>query len=136
MAHWAERYLTVPFVDGGRSVKGADCWGLVCTVYRECLGITLPVYGDIGAEETLRIRRAMKEGVVSGTWRRVSDPVDFDVAGMLLPNGERLGHVGIVVSGYGVLHTEKAGGAMIEDLKSATLRNRIVGYWRHESRCP
>jgi cell wall-associated NlpC family hydrolase len=25
---WADRYRAIPYLDGGRTFSGADCWGL------------------------------------------------------------------------------------------------------------
>lgn len=128
--------MTVPFIDGGRTDAGADCWGMVKIVYARELGIDLPDYGDIGAKDILRIRRMMGRERETPTWVRVDRPQVFDVVGMRLPDGQSMGHVGIVASRGNVLHTERMSGPVVEDMRSATIRCRIVGYWRHASRCP
>ena len=125
--------MAIPFVDGGRSPGGVDCWGLIYLVYRDMLGIELPSYGEISARDLIRIRRTMnRESAVSTTWVPVqSDPQEFDVVGMRLPDGATFGHVGLVCGPRRVLHIEKASGVAIEDAHSATIRGRIVGHWRH-----
>ncbi|MGR3495148.1 C40 family peptidase [Citreimonas sp.] len=128
---WAARYVGAPFADGGRGPVAFDCWGLVQTVYRDCLGIELPHYGEISARDLLRVRREIAAGVTSEIWRQVDRPREFDVAVMRLPTGRGHGHVGVLTDPHHVLHVEAGSGAAIERLDGATIRNRIMGYWRH-----
>lgn len=131
---WAARYVGVPFKDGGRDIKGLDCWGCVCLCYRECLGIELPHYGEISASDLLRVRREIASGAASEPWRKVDVPAEFDVAVMRLPSGRGHGHVGVMVDPHHVLHVEAGSGAAIERVDSATIRGRLMGYWRHMSK--
>ncbi len=42
-SEWQIKYLGIKYRLGGREVTGLDCWGLVRMVYRDELGIDIPV---------------------------------------------------------------------------------------------
>lgn len=53
-----EQYLSVPYVEGGRTMAGLDCWGLVLLV-RESMGLgPLPSIGGAVASQPLAVDRA------------------------------------------------------------------------------
>lgn len=125
------RYVGLPFVDGGRGPDSVDCWGLVCLVYRECLGIDLPPYGDVSAHNLRVVSRSFDAGKDGPEWVQVETPQQHDVALMRLPSSGRAGHVGVYDGAGRILHAEKASGTMLESVKSTMIASRIIGYWRH-----
>lgn len=132
---WAARFVGKPFRDGGRGPEAYDCWGVVCGVYRDCLGVELPLYGETRATDLRGVSRAVDAGKDGAEWRRVTDPQAFDVAVMRLPSSARVGHVGVCDGQGRVLHAEAASGVALERADSAMIARRIVGYWRHETQC-
>ena len=50
---WTDDYIEIPFLPDGRDRNGCDCWGLVCLVYREKLGIELPEYKGVFEAQTI-----------------------------------------------------------------------------------
>lgn len=98
--------FSVPYLAGGRTENGADCWGLVVLFYRREFGVELPAFDDVipdkadeyaatteGAE---RIRQTVE------VFREVQLPEYGDV---VLCNVIGLPiHVGIVVSKNEMLH--------------------------------
>lgn len=128
---WAAKYIGLPFKDGGRGPKAFDCWGLCQAIYRDQLGVELPHYGEISASDLLRVRREIAAGAASEVWNKVESPREFDVAVMRLPTGKGHGHVGVMLDPHNVLHVEAGSGVAIERVQSVTIRDRIMGYWRH-----
>jgi cell wall-associated NlpC family hydrolase len=128
---WAGHYVGKPFRDGGRGPDAYDCWGLVRAVYRDVLGIDLPAYGEISAADLLRVRREIAAGSVSEPWHPVPVPRALDVCVMRLPTGRGHGHVGVMVDAGTVLHAEGRCGVAMEPVSAATIRGRVMGYWRH-----
>lgn len=52
------KYLTVPYMEGGRTLQGLDCWGLILLVRQE-LGLQeLPSIGGAVASQPLAVDRA------------------------------------------------------------------------------
>lgn len=129
--NWTAQYVGKPFMDGGRGPDAYDCWGVVQAVYRDQLGIDLPGYGEISAANLLRVRRQIAAGADAEPWLPVTDPREFDVAVMRLPSGRGHGHVGVMIDAHNVLHSEGASGVAVDRIDAATIRNRIMGYWRH-----
>ena len=41
---WVNQYVGIEFVDGGSSLAGADCWGVLEMVLAQQFDITLPAY--------------------------------------------------------------------------------------------
>lgn len=131
--HWSAAYVGLPWLDGGRSADGADCWGLVRLVYERELGIALPTYGEISARELIAVARAVSAGKDGEDWQAVSTGAQtaFDVCVMRLSGGSRTGHVGVLVDPGHVLHVEAACDAIIVPLTHFTVRERIACFRRH-----
>jgi cell wall-associated NlpC family hydrolase len=101
----ANRYISLPWVSGGRGPKCFDCWGLLLWVQRVHFGIQLPERGGSPDE----MRGLYRDELQTGRWRIM--PIPFHGCGVLLRAGDRP-HVGIYLrhDGGGVLHaTEGAG---------------------------
>lgn len=129
---WPEKYLSAPFVDGGRDAKGFDCWGLVALVMQNECAIPVPNYGEISASELVDIARQMEADTKgSEIWVRVIVPREFDVAVMSWFGKKIIGHVGIMLDERRILHTEKGAGVMVVDKDHDSIRRRIRGFYRH-----
>lgn len=120
--------IGTPYIDGGRDRQGADCWGLVCIAYSEYLGITLPSYGEISAQDLRAVSREMSAG--AELWHRVDAPQYLDVVLMKAPGRRVPVHVGLIV-GNAVLHSEKASDAVLVPLSHENIKNRIAGVFRY-----
>lgn len=133
------RYAGTPYVERGRSIEGADCWGLVCVVYLEEAGIVLPDHGEISARDLLAVARAMEREKrdPESIWTKVKEgdvlrPLDLVV--MRAPGGNVPIHVGVhgVRDGVGqVLHTEIETDAAWSRFDHPSLSGRVIGFWRH-----
>lgn len=132
---WWGAYVGLPFVDGGRDRAGCDCWGLVRLVYRDCLGIDLPSYGEISARDLIRVARAMGDGQAAPCWAAVEAvPVPYDVVLMRARGASRsVAHVGVAVDAARVLHTEAGRGAAVVPLSHISVAGRIVGLRRYRA---
>ena len=135
VTRWPYGYIGIPFVDGGRAPSGCDCWGLFRLVYADQLGIDLPSYGEISAEELQAIADAMGQArSPGGPWVQVERPQEFDACLMTWAGKREVGHIGVCVDGKSILHTEAGINAAIVPVIHFTIKRRIVGYWRHRSR--
>lgn len=136
---WSQKYLAVPFVDGGRDMSGADCWGMVRLVLLDRAGIDLPAYGEIGANERARIAERMGRDSGERPWLPTDAPAALDVLLMhtliqIDGSWEKvIGHVGIMVDSEYVLHTDEGVGVDISKASDRNIKRRFAGYRRHEA---
>lgn len=91
---WAVKYIGIPYVRGGCTEYGADCWGLVRLVLRQERGIDMPAL-SIGQAGNARALRRCFAGWRAEDLRRL---VEFDIVTMRNANGH---HVGIVAAANG-----------------------------------
>ncbi len=120
-------YVGLPFSE-------VHCWGLVCRVYADTLGIILPTYGDVAAHDLIRVSREMKKGKAAEVWSAVSEPAELDVVLMRSPRGGRaVVHVGVAVDRTRLLHVEDASAAVVVPMAHVSVAGRIVGFRRYAS---
>jgi cell wall-associated NlpC family hydrolase len=132
---WASEYVGLEFVDGGRDRRGVDCWGLVRLVYLERLKIVLPDFAEIRAYDGKAVAAAISENAALKTWVSVVAPSvkEYDVVvmrghvgGFGMPR-----HVGVVAPYQTVLHIEHGVDAICPRIASTTIKDRIIGFYRH-----
>ena len=126
---WCAPYVGLPYVQGGRSLKGVDCWGLVRLVLQDRAGLELPVHGA-----TRFVERALARAMAGPDWSRVEQPRALDVVIMVTPVGDGLAaplHVGVMVSATHLLHVDEDALSHCVALRDATVRPRLDGFWRH-----
>jgi len=128
--NWTDSYIEIPFKPDGTDRAGIDCYHLVCLVYRERLGITLPDYAGIFTDQspvTLRkVARVMAKG--REKWQRVDTPREYDM--VMLRTGAYTWHVGIVIDRRQMLHVMHGIDSCIEEYTGLHWRNRIVEFRR------
>jgi cell wall-associated NlpC family hydrolase len=134
---WANAFTGVPYEAGGRSMAGADCWGLVRMAIMHRCGVDLPSFGEIDADDLRAVHRAMAGERDRGTWREAENPADCDIVLMRgtfdgtdgrLKGGAT--HVGCCVDGTHLLHTERGIGATLVPLNHWTVKGRILRFYR------
>lgn len=128
---WTDSYIGIPFLPDGRDRDGLDCYGLVCLVYRDRLGVDLPGIRGIYSQNTIgclkRVARAMAEEKLK--WRKVDVPALYDV--VMLRTGEYAWHVGLVIDKRRMLHVMEGADTMIDEYTGLEWRDRIEGFYRH-----
>jgi len=132
---WVEKYLSIPFRDGGRSKRGVDCWGLVRLVYSQELKIELAEHADIPAKNLIAVARAISTEKDGEEWFPVAreDLKEFDIVVMTQYGGKTAAHVGIYVSPGKVLHSETGCNTVLIDTTHVTVRERIKWLRRHKT---
>jgi len=135
MRNWTDRYIGIPFIEGGRDFSGCDCAGLVLLALREECGISaldfteyerldfagMAGYGKLGG----LIERAMRE------WCGVDAPKAFDLARFY--HGRFPCHVGLW-TGHGntFLHVDKRGTfARLTSMTDLSWGKRFFEFRRH-----
>lgn len=126
---WAEKYVGLPFVDGGRDWSGVDCWGLVKLVLEHECSIIVPSYGEISATELLKVASMVADEVQKEPWHPTISAQTFDVA--VMHKRRAPVHVGVMVDKTHVLHIERKINAVLIDIKHPTILFRSISYFRH-----
>ncbi|WP_396586470.1 NlpC/P60 family protein [Bermanella sp. R86510] len=115
-----EKYLTVPYIDGGRDVSiGVDCWGMVRHVLHE-------VFDKPLLESFSGITRSSPSLMTAGYRESVSafslcKPKVGAVACCFYSDSEGkqiLHHVGLCINDHQVLHTSSKKGADIASVRA------------------
>lgn len=104
-----EKYLRAPYLDGGRTFDGLDCWGSLLLVRAELGCRPLPSLGGV-TRHTVRTMGSRYSEVSSGL--EVCEPEPGAIAAVF--RGALFVHVGVVVEIDGrlaVLETNPASGA-------------------------
>lgn len=134
---WAEKYLTIPFVDRGFDFKGCHCWGLVRLVYEQERKITLPKFDTITAADIKATNQAIKLAIITGPWYSVKTPEPFDVEIMLGwdegVRGRIERHIGVYASPKHLLHIEKGINATIAKTTNMLMAARMRGTYRYRA---
>ena len=120
------KFAGIPFVDGGRSFDGCDCWGLTMLVFKE-FGIEVPDY-KIACDEVSRIDAEI--GTQRVNWERCSPPYPTPCLVVMRFNTVTMcNHVGVYI-GYGeFIHTARKTNSHISQIDNAAWARRIEGFY-------
>jgi cell wall-associated NlpC family hydrolase len=135
MTHWSAAYIGIPFVAGGRSQLGCDCYGLITLVYHDVASIELPPLNGlyVTAEEREDIARIVEGEVAHGPWTPVEpgDEQDLDVA--LFRCFGLQSHVGVICGRGLMLHATSGQTSAVERYTGPRWITRFQSAWRHKS---
>lgn len=122
-------FCGIPFREKGRGYDGCDCWGIPYLIYRDVLGIELPLYTDgyHNTRDREDIHRLMRHE--KAFWQPVIRPQPFDILHIRIGGDEM--HCGVYIGNSHFIHCLDGVGACIERVTSPTWRQRIVGYYRY-----
>ncbi|MDD2663954.1 MAG: hypothetical protein PHD19_09355 [Dechloromonas sp.] len=126
-------WLRVPYVAYGRTMAGADCWGLVRIVRHALRGEWLPEFGAVAPDDKAKMTGAAGQVVAAGFAE--SAPSPGAIAAVW--RGPLCLHVGIVIEADGrlaVLETNRATGPRWLRLADFSARYLRVTY--HDKTAP
>lgn len=117
-------YAGIPYVLGGSSFDGVDCYGLVRLVFAQDLNITIRALPDPGSP------REREAAILAARhlWRRVDEPLAYDVVRLRRHGWPQ--HLGIVQEGRRILHADEHVGHVISESMEGPIRHAIVDFWR------
>lgn len=129
IAAWAKNYIGIPFVSGGRTRDGVDCYGLVRLVWKEQFEYELPLLSNqyenaLATNQTNPLVNKYKPLLV-GTRKKVPELGNL----VVILNGGLPTHLAIYAGDNYILHTVKKVGTVLQRLSDYDLKNRIEGYY-------
>jgi cell wall-associated NlpC family hydrolase len=124
-------YIGIPFINGGNTRKGCDCWRLIVMIYREKLGIDLPDFSEIYIDGSLTSLKRVTWHIIEArkTWEKVDKPAPFDL--ILLRTGNMVYHCGLVIGRRTMLHIMENINSAVEEFTSLQWKHRIEGFYRY-----
>lgn len=137
---WAQKYIGLPFAEGGRGPASFDCWGLVAHVLRAERGIEVEPFADIGTYDSPAIAERVAAEIARTVWQPVerADARPFDVAVMWVARrlmgretARTLSHIGIVAAPNRLLHIERETRAVCVRFSHPSIAWRLHSFYRH-----
>ena len=134
VTHWSAAYIGVPHRPRGRSLEGADCWGLVRLALWQEAGVRTPSFVD---DYTDKLERAEIAAIVSdetsktALWIEVDkkEARPFDVAIFGAPAGGL--HIGLVALPNRILHVAAGSVSELAWLDRGPWGRRCALIYRH-----
>ncbi len=125
---WWKHFYDVPYKLGGRTLEGADCYGLVRLVMAEGWGVELDPFAlAYAVSNDPSIERAIKDQMRRGPWRPVKgEPAIGDVVLAHIDGW----HMGVVVERGIILTAEEGSGVVAYVAKGEWMR--VGHFYRHE----
>jgi hypothetical protein len=126
-----QRLIGIPFVDGGRTFEGCDCWGLVRLAAKIIYNVDFPDY-VITCFDSIGIDGYCKRDLIR-QWKPIKGPEECAIAIMGTDKNapDLMNHIGLVIGRNKMLHTLKKQHSHIERIDHPFYRKRIKGYWRY-----
>lgn len=125
-------WVGIPYIDGGRTKDGCDCWGLLRLFMKEEAGIDLPEHTDVSASHILAISKRMDAAVSTDVWNEVSQYHRFDCVVMSHPHRDVRFHCGVMIDRSRMLHIYETTDSVIMRTDHPLIRGRMLGVYRHK----
>lgn len=135
MYPWCKEYVGIPFVSGGRTHAGCDCYGLVRLILTEQYGYDLPLLsGDYSnALSIAETKRLFTDNVPILCGAKIDSPKEGAVA--LVKVRGRLCHVALYAGDGYIIHARHKVGVICERTDSPALAGCIEGWYHVSESC-
>ena len=126
--NWLNNYIGIPWVNGGRSIDGFDCWGLLWHIYQEYFDLKIECHPTHDASQISKNKALFMSE--KRAWQRVEHPKNGDAVAMA--TGRAVHHVGIWlnVDGGMILHTMESTGCVLQTIPALQSRGFNLKFFR------
>ena len=127
------RFTKTPFVNKGRSFKGADCYGILKLYYKVHLGIEIPEI-IIHPDDTKKIMDTYLEEI-SKNWIQIDKPEAHCAVAMNTSEKypKRITHFGVMIDNKRILHTFRKWGCNVIRIDNPIISTQIKGFYRWQN---
>lgn len=122
-----ETYLGIPWVKGGNTRIGADCWGLTVMGLRDMYGVELKIYEGSKADG-LDLANIITHETAGHDFIKILKPSAGDIATM---SDDFPSHIGLCVGANHILHTLEGRGVDITPVAVLERIFRKVEFYRY-----
>ena len=123
-----EDLVGIPFKSEGRTLDGADCWGIVTLYYNLVLGKKIHSY-MIDADDFARISETMLSEIHTSKWEILDKPEPNCIALMRLGYcSAPINHAGVILPSGRLLQSYESTGSIIVD-PTNPLWSRIIKFY-------
>lgn len=131
-------YLSIPFKERGRDLKGCDCWGLVRIIYQQEFSIDLESYVDDYKDTKDRSGiKAIIPAEAENSWIEIKKGHEEKGDIIVLRIRNIPWHVGVVAGKLNgervMLHTERGSESTIQSYEGVAWEKRVQAFYRHRS---
>lgn len=134
MKHWTEKYINIPFKEGGRNFEGCDCGGLVLLALKLEKGVLATDFTEYETADFRHMRGYEKLGKgvqeLMREWEVVKQPRPFDLCRFHYAGAPC--HVGIYVGSEGFLHVERKINTRLTKLNDPHWSANFIEFRRHK----
>jgi cell wall-associated NlpC family hydrolase len=125
------KFIGIPYVVGGETYDGADCYGIAKLYTKEILHKELPtyMYSSLDNEAVAELAIKSAQHGLGASWTKVEVPQHGDIVTFRIMGQEI--HCGIMLNGSEFLHSLKGRMSCIEDLSHINWRTRLTGVFRY-----
>ncbi len=124
-----EKYIGIPFVDKGRTLDGADCYGIVKLYYKEFLNIDIEEI--IANPDNAKSCFVKYLDQISRNWKQENHAVKNSVVAMSTnpqhPN--MITHFGVMIDDKRMLHTFKNVQCHVICIDNPIIKTQIKGFY-------
>lgn len=118
------KFVGIPYLLGGRTFGGCDCYGLAVLLYKQN-GIILP---DVEVDSLEESTKVFIEEENRGYWAKVSTASCGSLA-VFKNKAELPTHCGVMLDRRRILHTVKGSRSCIEKIDSPIWKGQLYGFF-------
>lgn len=131
---WSNKYISIPFVEHGRTREGCDCWGLARVIYEEQLGVNLPLLLNYkNTKDSANIAELYENEHQEWSEVKKGEEKPFDILVFKILGFPT--HIGIVINKGYMIHCEYGIGTHVTEYnREIQWSKRLAGIYRYNKK--